>query len=728
MIAPTSPPVPFSALAEPFFVCLLASMIWAPIVLAMTARRRPDAAAADKVWPLALSIAALPALAAPLAAALGVSLRAAPAPMPIPPLPIPAMPVAASGPAAFVPLAAPLAAAPAHPSGVTLAALFEASAALYLYGFLMFMAIGVARRIWFSYRVGYATPMDHPRLEAAFEDWRRRIGVRRKPRYAFTDAVTSVCVHGIARPVVLMPDALLEHVGERDVELMVAHEMAHVKRGDTALFAFCGVIRAIFWFNPFMQRIAARAALAAEQAADALVIAAGAERRRYARCFVEGLRFAAADGRFGERALVPSFTPFDRRSRRARLDAILSGRGAPGMTWRGRVGVVVSVAAAAGLAFAQAALAVAPRTDEVLSHAPVNGKVVAGFAKREISLDGDPQDHTGVDIVAPRGTKVRAAGDGVVSAATDRYRGLTAWGNVVVIDHGGGLMTRYAHLDRYSVAAGDPVKAGETIGAVGDTGETRGRAHLHFEVIDNGVPVDPAPIVLPDPMSMPAPAPLEASPLSPTPPAPVEAAPGAPLPGKIANGVAMLKTAPAFSPMAAPRPAEAPDPVDVPDSVTEAIANGAMNGEFAGAIIIAEAHDYAFDVDVDHDNLPDAEEARMEAALARREAAQARAEAARIKAQHERERARAERERARQEHMAAKLEHALDKAMRERDEAVARIERAFTDRGGVPLVSEKEILAIQEQALRDAQDDLARRLVELERRRAELERAEKDAE
>jgi len=708
MIAPTSPPVPFSALAEPFFVCLLASMIWAPIVLAMTARRRPDAAAADKVWPLALSIAALPALAAPLAAALGVSLRAAPAPMPIPPLPIPPMPVAASGPAAFVAPAAPLAAAPAHPSGVTLAALFEASAALYLYGFLMFMAIGVARRIWFSYRVGYATPMDHPRLEAAFEDWRRRIGVRRKPRYAFTDAVTSVCVHGIARPVVLMPDALLEHVGERDVELMVAHEMAHIKRGDTALFAFCGVIRAIFWFNPFMQRIAARAALAAEQAADALVIAAGAERRRYARCFVEGLRFAAADGRFGERALVPSFTPFDRRSRRARLDAILSGRGAPGMTWRGRVGVVVSVAAAAGLAFAQAALAVAPRTDEVLSHAPVDGKVVAGFAKREISLDGDPQDHTGVDIVAPRGTKVRAAGDGVVSAATDRYRGLTAWGNVVVIDHGGGLMTRYAHLDRYSVAAGDPVKAGETIGAVGDTGETRGRAHLHFEVIDNGVPVDPAPIVLPDPM--PAPAPLEASPLSPTPPAPVETAPGAPLPGKIANGVDTLKAPP--SPLVAP-----PDQPEAPDS----------------AIIIAEAHDYVFDFDLDHDNLPDAEEARMEAALARREAAQARAEAARIKAQHERERARAERERARQEHMAAKLEHALDKAMRERDEAVARIERAFTDRGGVPLVSEKEILAIQEQALRDAQDDLARRLVELERRRAELERAEieraeKDAE
>ncbi len=89
-----------------------------------------------------------------------------------------------------------------------------------------------------------------------------------------------------------------------DAILMGAHEMAHIKRGDTRLFALCTAARAVFWFNPFMQRIAACANLAAEQAADALVIASGAERRQYAQCFVQGLRFAAGASNLG-RDLVP---------------------------------------------------------------------------------------------------------------------------------------------------------------------------------------------------------------------------------------------------------------------------------------------------------------------------------------------------------------------------------------------------------------------------------------
>ena len=69
------------------------------------------------------------------------------------------------------------------------------------------------------------------------------------------------------------------------------------------------------------------------------------------------------------------------------------------------------------------------------------------------------------------GTAVKAAGDGKVIAATRRYQGQRAWGNVVVIDHGHGLVTRYAHLDSFKVKKGDRVNAGEVIGAVGSTGK-----------------------------------------------------------------------------------------------------------------------------------------------------------------------------------------------------------------------------------------------------------------
>jgi murein DD-endopeptidase MepM/ murein hydrolase activator NlpD len=124
---------------------------------------------------------------------------------------------------------------------------------------------------------------------------------------------------------------------------------------------------------------------------------------------------------------------------------------------------------------------------------PVEGRRSGSFGLRRIVNDMARNPHTGLDIVAPEGTSIRAAAPGRVIDTGD-YLFL---GRTLVLDHGQGLLSLYAHLSAVDAAAGDTVAAGATIGKVGTTGRVTG-AHLHFAVYLNAVAVDPA-IFLPSP-------------------------------------------------------------------------------------------------------------------------------------------------------------------------------------------------------------------------------------
>jgi len=96
--------------------------------------------------------------------------------------------------------------------------------------------------------------------------------------------------------------------------------------------------------------------------------------------------------------------------------------------------------------------------------------------------------HYGIDFTAPVGTEVYATGDGVVESIISSRRG---YGNHIVVNHGFGYKTLYAHLDRFNVRQGQKVKRGDVIGFVGNTGLSIA-PHLHYEVELNGIKVDPS--------------------------------------------------------------------------------------------------------------------------------------------------------------------------------------------------------------------------------------------
>jgi murein DD-endopeptidase MepM/ murein hydrolase activator NlpD len=117
---------------------------------------------------------------------------------------------------------------------------------------------------------------------------------------------------------------------------------------------------------------------------------------------------------------------------------------------------------------------------------PINGRLVSSFGRRSDPFSGHGTFHGGVDLSASFGASVRAAADGVVAYA-HWYGG---YGRVVMIDHGGALQTLYAHLSRTDVIPGQEVRRGQIVGAAGSSGRATG-AHLHYEVRQNGTPINP---------------------------------------------------------------------------------------------------------------------------------------------------------------------------------------------------------------------------------------------
>ncbi len=117
---------------------------------------------------------------------------------------------------------------------------------------------------------------------------------------------------------------------------------------------------------------------------------------------------------------------------------------------------------------------------------PVSAPVSSSFGTRMDPFTRQVRFHRGLDLAAPAGTEVRAAMAGEVVLAGYQQ----GYGNTVVVQHAGGVQTRYAHLGPLQVNKGDPVAAEQVLGSVGSTGRSTG-PHIHFEVTRFGAQVDP---------------------------------------------------------------------------------------------------------------------------------------------------------------------------------------------------------------------------------------------
>ena len=129
------------------------------------------------------------------------------------------------------------------------------------------------------------------------------------------------------------------------------------------------------------------------------------------------------------------------------------------------------------------------RAVAIPSRMPVEGvRLTSNFGMREHPILGGRRAHKGVDLAAPTGTPVYATADGTVGKA----EWFSGYGLYIALEHGGNMETRYGHMSRLNVAAGQQVRKGDVIGFVGSTGRSTG-PHLHYEVRVAGEAVNPMP-------------------------------------------------------------------------------------------------------------------------------------------------------------------------------------------------------------------------------------------
>lgn len=285
---------------------------------------------------------------------------------------------------------------------------------------------------------------------------------------------------------IIMSQDLFDELEPASLAMIVTHEAAHFERQDPFWFQFLAWLEVLQWPNIFLRQQIKRCRLVAELAADEAALTRTQTRPKvYARTLVTALRHTAENAP----SCVPAvFSPRKIGDASMRIEMIMGARGRDRKPTHLKRGLAI-MACSLPLIFAQWSLAGAAMMQEgELSTVPVEGRITSAFGKRPHPKTGKEKMHRGVDIAAPIGTPVFAAGAGTVKKAKRDAKG---YGNIVVIDHGDGLMTLYGQLNDFSVETGATLRAGQQFAEVGSSGDSTG-PHLHFEVILNGEPVNPA--------------------------------------------------------------------------------------------------------------------------------------------------------------------------------------------------------------------------------------------
>ena len=379
---------------------------------------------------------------------------------------------------------------------------------------ILFAARIAKRRRPYRQLARQAPEVEEPVATHLLNRWRAIYGIRRPVRLVSQEShpFTGPFTLGTLRPTVFVPSSVLRR--PQLLEVTLAHELAHVSRFDDLRLCFQEAVRALWIGFPLVHLATAAMRRERERICDQLATSQGRlSRGRYLAALQtllrEGLTPAVAVPGLG--SAEPSRACSTRKPT-MRFDSLLSdprptSRSGRLIYWAMLV-LLLPMAPMAPSAIAESPSPADPPTvapasiptrpapallEKMINPLP-GEKLTSGFGNRKNPFDGQTVFHDGVDVHAGPSSKILAPADGLVELATEKWEGNEAWGTVLILDHGQGVKTRYAHLESLGVKAGDRVEQGQVVGVPGSTGKSTGR-HLHFEIWQGDQRIDPASVI-----------------------------------------------------------------------------------------------------------------------------------------------------------------------------------------------------------------------------------------
>jgi murein DD-endopeptidase MepM/ murein hydrolase activator NlpD len=379
--------------------------------------------------------------------------------------------------------------------------------------FLWMTGAGISAGLYIRRRRKYvrfirnASPVSDSKMDQLIEIWRSRFGIKRSIRVVASDGFLSPFTLGIFRPVIYVPNHLLEDMPRKYLESIIAHEMAHIRRFDELWMLIQNTLQILYFFHPVVWIANSRISFYRECICDHMVLT---KHKISAETYGNSLLAILKINLFGSDCLkTVSGLGNQRKQFSSRIQNL---KGAITMKKNSRIVFLLAYCFLGIflLPMAQGRLKTsdsekATKTDSQCAEKktediqniqiklinPVPGsKIAAHFGPLIDPFTHQERFHNAVDLRAVEGTEILAPADGTVLIAESSYEKDQGYGKHILIDHGDGLQTQYAHLSEVLVEKGQSVRQGECIGKIGNTGKSTG-PHLHFELLKEDTPLDP---------------------------------------------------------------------------------------------------------------------------------------------------------------------------------------------------------------------------------------------